>query len=113
MLAIILVTIPLFTQGFMKSLKMLLVRAAYEGQPRKLDYRMERLAQLSRDTALWLLAIPLEKWALSYDRGRRYRMMTTNSFEVFKQRIERARNVLKAYDDQLYPMLLSCNSDIS
>lgn len=51
---------------------MLLVKAAYEQQPRKFDCRMEQLAQISQKAYSWVQALPLEKWALPQNGRRRY-----------------------------------------
>nr|CAN61286.1 hypothetical protein VITISV_028650 [Vitis vinifera] len=59
-----------------KTLKDLMCRAAMESKARN-----------------WLEQIPLEKWALSYDGGRRYGIMTTNMSEVFNGVLKGARNL--------------------
>lgn len=54
---------------------------------------MERIARVNPKVEAWLRVVPLEKWALSYDGGRRYRLMTTNLFEVFNNVLKGAQNV--------------------
>lgn len=76
-----------------KFLKMLLVRAAYDRQPCKLEYKVEQLALEEHGPNSWLQAIPLNRWALSRDEGKRYVVMTTNFSEVFKNVLKSARNV--------------------
>lgn len=47
-----------------KSLKTLVVRAAYERQTRKFDYQMERVARINQDDHALLCSISVDKWAL-------------------------------------------------
>lgn len=51
---------------------MSLMKATYERPPRKLKYQMEHLAQISSKVSVWMGFIPLDKWALSHNEGRRY-----------------------------------------
>lgn len=50
-----------------KSLKMILVRAAYGRRSRKFDYQMERIVRISQDTPRWLMSIPPKKLASCHD----------------------------------------------
>lgn len=64
---------------------MFLVRVAYERQQHKFDYRMELVARISLEARALLRALPLEKRALSNDKGRQLGLMTSNFFEAFKR----------------------------
>ena len=55
---------------------------------------MDTIGRINAETRNWLEQIPLEKWALSHDGGRRYEIMTTNMFEVFNSVLKGARNLL-------------------
>ncbi|KAL6335837.1 hypothetical protein AAG906_040558 [Vitis piasezkii] len=44
---------------------------------------MDTIGRIDAEARNWLEQIPLEKWALSHDGGRRYGIMTTNMSEVF------------------------------
>ena len=54
---------------------------------------MDTIGRINAETRNWLEQIPLEKWALSYDGGRRYGIMTTNMFEVFNGVLKGACNL--------------------
>ncbi|RVW26810.1 hypothetical protein CK203_099738 [Vitis vinifera] len=43
---------------------------------------MDTIGRINAEARNWLEQIPLEKWALSYDGGRRYGIMTTNMSEL-------------------------------
>lgn len=73
-----------------KSLKMLLVEAAYE-QPSKVDYQMEQVPRINSEALAWLWAISMDKWPLSHDDKRRYGLMTTNFSKVFNSVLKGAR----------------------
>ena len=49
----------------------------------KFNRHMATIRRINSEAQQWLEAIPLEIWALSHDRGRRYEIMTTNMSEVF------------------------------
>lgn len=76
-----------------KSLKMLLVKVAYERRPRKFNHRMERIARINTEVKAWLCAIPLVRKALSHNGGRRFGLMMTNFSEVFNSVLKGVRNV--------------------
>lgn len=69
------------------------IKVAYECQPRKFNRRMERIGRVSVDAEAWLRTVPLEKWALAHDRGKRFGLMTTNFSEVFNNVPKGARNL--------------------
>ena len=54
---------------------------------------MDSIGWINAEARNWLEYIPLEKWALSHDGGRRYGIMTTNLFEVFNGVLKGARNL--------------------
>lgn len=65
-----------------KSWKLLAVRAVYECQLHKFNHYVERMVNSTGYTN-FLQPIPPEKWCLSYNGGRRYRLTRTNFSEVF------------------------------
>ena len=54
---------------------------------------MDTIGWINVDARNWLEQIPLEKWVLSHDGGRRYGIMTTNISEVFNGVLKGARNL--------------------
>ena len=58
-----------------KTLKDLLCRAAMESKVKKFSTHMDTIGRINVDARNWLEQIPLEKWALSHDGGRRYGIM--------------------------------------
>ncbi|RVW49051.1 Serine/threonine-protein phosphatase 7 long form-like [Vitis vinifera] len=54
---------------------------------------MDTIGQINVKARNWLEQIPLEKWALSHDGGRRLGIMTTNMSEVFNGVLKGARNL--------------------
>ena len=65
-----------------KTLKNLVCRAALANEVRKFNKHMDTIRIINLEAQRWLEAIPFEKWALSYDRGRRYEIMSTNMSKV-------------------------------
>ncbi|KAL6341074.1 hypothetical protein AAG906_032189 [Vitis piasezkii] len=76
-----------------KTLKDLMCRAAMESKVKKIISHMDTIGRINAEARNWLEQIPLQKWALSHDGGRRYRIMTTNMFEVFNGVLKDARNL--------------------
>ncbi|RVW71392.1 Serine/threonine-protein phosphatase 7 long form-like [Vitis vinifera] len=76
-----------------KTLKDLMCRAAMESKVKKFISHMDTIGWINAEARNWLEQIPLEKWALSYDGGRRYGIMTTNTSEVFNGVLQGARNL--------------------
>ncbi|RVX20495.1 Serine/threonine-protein phosphatase 7 long form-like [Vitis vinifera] len=76
-----------------KTLKDLMCRAAMESKVKKFISHMDTIGRINAEARNWLEQIPLEKWALSYDGGRRYGIMTTNMSEVFNGVLKGARNL--------------------
>ena len=76
-----------------KTLKDLTCRATMESKVKKFIYHMDTIARINVEARNWLEQIPLEKWALSHDGGRRYEIMTTNMSEVFNSVLKGARNL--------------------
>ena len=54
---------------------------------------MDTIGRINAKARNWLEQIPLEKWALSHDGGRRYEIMTTNMSEVFNGVLKGARTL--------------------
>ncbi|KAL6345686.1 hypothetical protein AAG906_017422 [Vitis piasezkii] len=71
-----------------KTLKELMCRAAMESKVKKFISHMDTIEQ-----------IPLEKWALSHDGGRRYEIMTTKMSEVFNGVLKSAREEFTPHID--------------
>ena len=76
-----------------KLLKNLVCRAALATTQCKFNRHMTKMGRINFEAQQWLEAIPLQLWALSYDGGRRYEIMTTNMSEVFKSVLKGARNL--------------------
>ncbi|RVX01849.1 hypothetical protein CK203_019342 [Vitis vinifera] len=76
-----------------KTLKDLMCRAAMESKVKKFISHMDTIGRINAEARNWLEQIPFEKWALSYDGGRRYGIMTTNMSEVFNGVLKGARNL--------------------
>ena len=77
-----------------KTLKDFMCRVAMESKVKKIISHMDTIGQINVEARNWLEQIPLEKWALSHDGGRRYRIMTTNMSKVFNGVLKGARNLL-------------------
>ena len=60
---------------------------------RKFNRHMAIIRRINLKAQQWLETIPLEKWALSHDRGRKYGIMTTNMSEVFNIVLKGARSL--------------------
>lgn len=69
---------------FTQTLKILLVRPAYERQLCKFGYQIEKVTRISLEVHAWLRAIPMKKWALLHDE-----LTTSNLPEVFNN-VQRA-----------------------
>ena len=54
---------------------------------------MDTIGQINVKARNRLEQVPLEKWALSHDGGRRNGIMTTNMFEVFNGVLKDACNL--------------------
>ena len=76
-----------------KLLKKLVCRAALATTQHKFNKHMTTIGRINFEAQQLLEVIPLELWALSHDGGRRYRIMTTNMFEVFNIILKGARNL--------------------
>ena len=66
-----------------KILKNLVCRTTLATEVGKFNKHMDTIRRINLEAQRWSEAIPLEKWALSHDRGRRYGIIATNMFEVF------------------------------
>ena len=76
-----------------KTIKDFMCRVAMESKVKKIISHMDTIGQINAEARNWLEQIPLEKWALSHDGGRRYRIMTTNMSKVFNGVLKGARNL--------------------
>ena len=76
-----------------KTLKDPMCSAAMESKVKKFCTHMDTIGRINVDARNWLEHIPLEKWALSHDGGRRYGIMTTNMSEVCNGVLKGARNL--------------------
>ncbi|XP_049397245.1 uncharacterized protein LOC125861370 [Solanum stenotomum] len=54
---------------------------------------MEMIKEINPETYVWLMKNDLDKWTLHRDGGRRWGMLTTNSFESFNGRLKSARGL--------------------
>ena len=76
-----------------KTLKDLMCKAAMESKVKKFCAHMDTIERINAEAKNWLTHIPLERWALSHDGGRRYGIMTTNMFEAFNCVLKGARDL--------------------
>ena len=76
-----------------KLLKNLVCRAVLETKQCKFNRHMAKIGRINLEVQQLLEAIPLEIWALSYDGGQRYGIMTINMTEVFNSVLKRARSL--------------------
>ena len=76
-----------------KTLKDLMCKAVMESKVKKFSTHMDTIGWINVDARNWLEQIPLEKWALSHDGGRRYGIMITNMFKVFNGVLKGVRNL--------------------
>ena len=60
---------------------------------RKFNRHMAIIRRINLKAQQWLETIPLEKWALSHDRGRKYGIMITNMSEVFNTVLKGAHSL--------------------
>ena len=71
-----------------------LCRAALATKVEKFNKHMDTIWRINLEAQRWLEAIPLEKWALSHDGGRRYGIMTINISEIFNSVLKGAHSLL-------------------
>ena len=76
-----------------KLLKNLVCTVALAATQRKFNRHMAIIGRINSEAEKLLEAIPFELWALSYDGGRRYGIMTTNMSEVFNSVLKGTRNL--------------------
>ena len=76
-----------------KTLKNLVCKAALATKVGKFNKHMHTIGRINLEAQRWLEVIPLEKWALSHDGGRRYGLMTTNMSEVFNSVLRGAQSL--------------------
>ena len=74
-------------------LKKLVWSAGSSHQIRKFNGFMEDIKKINRRAWEYLENIPVEKWTIAHDGGRRYGMRTTNISEVFNGVLKGARNL--------------------
>ena len=68
-------------------------RAALATEVGKFNKHIDTIVRINLEAQRWLEAVPLEKWALSHDGGRRYVIMTINMFKVFYSVLKGARSL--------------------
>ena len=76
-----------------KLLKNLVCREALASTQRKFNKHLTTIERINSEAQQWLEAIPFQLWALSYDGGRRYGIMTINMSKVFNSVLKGASNL--------------------
>ncbi|KAH0746061.1 hypothetical protein KY285_007718 [Solanum tuberosum] len=75
------------------TLNNLLWVAANHCQEKKFLKKMEMIKEINSEAYVWLMKNDLGKWTLHRDGGRRWGMLTTNSFESFNGLLKSARGL--------------------
>ena len=78
-------------------LKRIAVAAGMQRQVWKFERDMQKIEEIRPQAAEWLRKLPLSKWTLSHDKGRRYGIMTTNMSECFNSVLKNARFFLNCF----------------
>ena len=81
------------TQFKDKILKNLVCRVALETKVENFNKHIDTIKRINVEAQRCLEAIPLEKWAFSYDRGQRNGIKTTNMSKVFNNVLKGARSL--------------------
>ncbi|KAH0653819.1 hypothetical protein KY289_031497 [Solanum tuberosum] len=68
-------------------------RAANHCQEKKFLEKLEMIKEINPKAYVWLMKNDLDKWTLYRDGGRRWGMLTTNSFESFNGLLKSARGL--------------------
>jgi len=76
-----------------KDLSRLMWRAASAHQVRKFESLMWQIKEENIEAYEYLMEIPLEKWTVSYDDGKRWGVLTTNLSESFNGVLKKARGL--------------------
>ena len=76
-----------------ETLKNLVWKAASATQERKFNATFKLIENVNWDAHQYLKDVPKEKWALTFDKGYRYGMMTTNVSECFNGVLKGARSL--------------------
>ncbi|XP_056694993.1 uncharacterized protein [Spinacia oleracea] len=76
-----------------KHLKNAIHKAALENQICKFNERMDAIGTINEKARQWWESVPLEKWALCHDEGKRYGITTTNLSVSFNNVLKGARSL--------------------
>ncbi|KAH0668592.1 hypothetical protein KY289_023085 [Solanum tuberosum] len=76
-----------------RDLSRLMWRAASAHQVRKFESLMWQIKEENVEAYEYLMEIPLEKWTVSYDDGKRWGVLTTNLSESFNGVLKKARGL--------------------
>ncbi|XP_069145728.1 uncharacterized protein [Solanum lycopersicum] len=71
----------------------LMWRAATTHQVRKFEALMWEIQEENREAYEYLMRIPLDKWTVSHDNGKRWGVLTTNLSESFNGLLKKARGL--------------------
>ncbi|KAH0754991.1 hypothetical protein KY290_025261 [Solanum tuberosum] len=76
-----------------RDLSNLMWRAATAHQVRKFEALMWEIQEENREAYEYLMRIPLNKWTVSHDDGKRWGVLTTNLLESFNGLLKKARGL--------------------
>ncbi|KAH0672436.1 hypothetical protein KY290_024674 [Solanum tuberosum] len=76
-----------------RDLSNLMWRAATAHQVRKFEALMWEIQEENREAYEYLMRIPLNKWTVSHDDGKRWGVLTTNLSESFNRLLKKARGL--------------------
>ena len=76
-----------------KDLSRLMWRAASAHQVRKFESMMWQIKEENIEAHAYLMEIPLDKWTVSHDDGKRWGVLTTNLSESFNGVLKKARGL--------------------
>ncbi|KAH0637564.1 hypothetical protein KY289_037479 [Solanum tuberosum] len=76
-----------------RDLSNLMWRAATAHQVRKFEALMWEIQEENREAYEYLMRIPLNKWTVSHDDGKRWGVLTTNLSESFNELLKKARGL--------------------
>ena len=76
-----------------RDLSNLMWRAATTHQVRKFEALMWEIQEENREAYEYLMRIPLDKWTVSHDNGKRWGVLTTNLSESFNGLLKKARGL--------------------
>ena len=76
-----------------KELKQLLWKAGSAHQRRKCNGYLQQIQAIDQEAITWVYKMNPEEWALSYDGGHRWGVLTSNDAECFNSVLKGARNL--------------------